>query len=46
MELTNVQRLQIIVEWIKRGGKDYMDKDEFIAKVCALKGIDYGKIDN
>jgi len=45
MELTKVQRLQIVVEWIRRGGQDYMEKETFIKKVCELKGIAYETTD-
>lgn len=41
MKLTPKIRLQIVVEWIKRGGTEYMPKEEFIKKVCDLKGIEY-----
>lgn len=41
MKLTGEQRLQIIVQWIKRGGKQYMDKEAFVKKVCEAKGIEY-----
>lgn len=41
--LTGEQRLKLVVAWIKRGGKSYMDKEEYIKKVCKLKGIEYVK---
>lgn len=40
-ELTPEIRLKIVIEWIKRGGKNYMNKEDFIKKVCQLKGIKY-----
>ena len=45
MNITKVQRLQIIVAWIKAGGQDYMEKEAFIKKVCELKGIAYETTD-
>lgn len=41
MSLTGYQRLQIVLQWIKRGGKNYMDKEQFVKKVCETKGIRY-----
>lgn len=41
MTLTGEQRLKLVVAWIKRGGKDYMDKEVFIKKVCEAKGLVY-----
>lgn len=41
MALTGKQRLELVVIWIKRGGKEYMDKEEFIKQVCKVKGIEY-----
>lgn len=38
-KLTGEQRVQIVVAWIKRGRT--MPKEEFVKKVCELKGIEY-----
>lgn len=42
--LTGEIRSKIVVQWVKRGGSSYMDKEAFIKKVCEAKGIDYAKI--
>lgn len=39
--LTSKQRIQIVVQWIRRGGKDYMEKEAFIEKVCKAMNIEY-----
>lgn len=41
MKLTGEQRIKLIVQWIKRGGASYMDKETFVKKVCEAKGIEY-----
>lgn len=38
-KLTGEQRLQIIVQWIKRGKE--MEKEAFVKKVCEAKNIEY-----
>lgn len=38
-KLTGEQRLQIVIAWIKRG-RD-IPKEQYIKKVCELKGIEY-----
>lgn len=43
-QLTKVQRLQIVVAWIKAGGKDNMPKETFIKRICEAKGIEYETI--
>lgn len=42
--LTGEIRSKLVVQWVKRGGASYMDKEAFIKKVCEAKGIDYAKI--
>ena len=39
--LTGEQRIHVIVAWIKKGGKTYMDKETFVKKVCLAKDIEY-----
>lgn len=42
--LTGEIRSKLVVQWVKRGGASYMDKEDFIKKVCEAKGIDYATI--
>lgn len=37
--LTGPQRLQLTIEWIKRGKQG--DREKFIKRVCEIKGIVY-----
>lgn len=39
--LTGKIRHKFIMEWIKRGGRKYMDKEEFVKKACHSTGIQY-----
>lgn len=39
--LTGKLRHKFIMEWIKRGGRKYMDKEEFVKKACESTGITY-----
>lgn len=41
IKLNGEMRVKIIVQWIQRGGKAYMDKETFVKKVCEAKGIEY-----
>lgn len=40
-KLTGILRHKFIMEWIKRGGNKYMDKEEFVKKACEKYSLTY-----